>query len=155
MTVIRRSYLEIADALRQYGAEASNDLQALWRRVVFSVLISNTDDHLRNHGFLYSGNAGWRLSPAYDLNPVPIDLKPRYLSTAIDLDDTQASIDLALTVAPYFALDADDAGAIAKDVARSVRDWRAVAAGLGFARQAIERMSSAFEHDDLANALAL
>ena len=150
-----RSYLEIADALRQYGAEASNDLQALWRRVVFSVLISNTDDHLRNHGFLYSGNAGWRLSPAYDLNPVPIDLKPRYLSTAIDLDDTQASIDLALTVAPYFALDADNAGAIANDVARSVRDWRAVAARLGFARQAIERMSSAFEHDDLAIALAL
>jgi serine/threonine-protein kinase HipA len=150
-----RSYLEIADALRQYGAAASDDLAELWRRIVFTVLISNTDDHLRNHGFLYSGNAGWRLSPVYDLNPVPIDLKPRYLSTAIDLDDTQASIDLTLSVAHYFALDADGARAIANDVSRTVRDWREAASGLGLSRSEIERMASAFEHDDLTRALAM
>ena len=150
-----RSYLEIADALRQYGAATSDDLAELWRRIVFTVLISNTDDHLRNHGFLYSGNAGWRLSPAYDLNPVPIDLKPRYLSTAIDLDDTQASIDLTLSVAHYFALDADGARAIANDVSRTVRDWRKVASGLGLSRSEIERMASAFEHDDMTRALAM
>ena len=75
-----RSYLEIVDALRQHGAAPKADMEALWRRMVFNILISNTDDHLRNHGFLYAGQAGWRLSPAYDLNPVPTDIKPRILS---------------------------------------------------------------------------
>ena len=66
-----RSYLEIADAIRRYGASPAADLRQLWRRMLFNVLISNTDDHLRNHGFLYIEGAGWRLAPAYDLNPVP------------------------------------------------------------------------------------
>src|SRR5437879_10812943 len=96
------SYLEIADALRQHGAAPKADMQALWRRIVFNILISNTDDHLRNHGFLWAGQAGWRLSPAYDLNPVPIDIKPRILSTAIDLDNRAASLELAFEVAGYF-----------------------------------------------------
>ena len=91
-----RSYLEIADALRRYGAAAKEDLAQLWRRIVFNVLVSNTDDHLRNHAFLYGGHEGWRLSPAYDLNPVPVDIRPRVLSSAIDLDDPTASIELAL-----------------------------------------------------------
>ncbi len=64
----------------------------LWRRIVFSVLISNTDDHLRNHGFLYDGTDGWRLAPAYDLNPVLVDIKARVLATYIDLDDGTASL---------------------------------------------------------------
>ena len=76
----RRSYLEIVDALRQHGAAPKADMEALWRRLVFNILISNTDDHLRNHGFLYAGQEGWRLSPAYDLNPVPTDIKPRILT---------------------------------------------------------------------------
>ena len=150
-----RSYLELADALRQHGADAQSDLCELWRRIVFTILISNTDDHLRNHGFLYSGNDGWRLSPAYDLNPVPTDLKLRFLSTAIDLSDTTASIDLALAVAPYFTLEEDEARAIAKDIARAVSEWRDVAGGLGIPNREIERMSSAFEHDDLEKALKL
>jgi serine/threonine-protein kinase HipA len=82
-----RSYLEFVDILRQHGAAPKEDMHALWRRIVFSILISNTDDHLRNHGFLWAGPAGWRLSPAYDLNPVPTDIKPRVLTTAIDLED--------------------------------------------------------------------
>jgi serine/threonine-protein kinase HipA len=81
-----RSYLEFVDILRQHGAKPKEDMHAVWRRIVFNVLISNTDDHLRNHGFLWAGPAGWRLSPAYDLNPVPTDIKPRVLTTAIDLD---------------------------------------------------------------------
>ena len=80
----QRSYLEIADALRRYGARPEEDCALLWRRIVLSILISNTDDHLRNHGFLYDAAGGWRLSPAYDLNPVPVDIKPRILTTAID-----------------------------------------------------------------------
>ena len=95
-----RSYMEIADALRQHGAASKDDIRELWRRIVFNILISNTDDHLRNHGFLYSGPNGWRLSPAYDLNPVPVDVKPRVLTTAINEDDSTASIDLAMSVAP-------------------------------------------------------
>ncbi len=77
-----RSYLEIVDALRQYGAAPKAGMEALWRRLVFNILISNTDDHLRNHGFLYAGQEGWRLSPAYGLNPVPTDMKPRILGRA-------------------------------------------------------------------------
>lgn len=150
-----RSYLEIADALRQHGADAPGDLRTLWRRMAFNVLISNTDDHLRNHGFLYSGNNGWRLSPAYDLNPMPVDLKPRFLSTAIDMEDTTASIELVLSVAQYFMLGEDEARAAAKDVAKAVNGWRSVAANLGIASNEVNRMSTAFEHDDLQNALVL
>src|SRR5580692_5798358 len=98
------SYLEIVDALRQSGARAKEDMHELWRRIVFTITISNSDDHMRNHGFLYTGPDGWVLSPAYDLNPVPVDIKPRVLSTAIDLDDQTASLDVALSVADYFEL---------------------------------------------------
>jgi serine/threonine-protein kinase HipA len=100
-----RSYLELVDVLRRYGAAPKEDLRALWRRIVFNVLISDTEDHLRNHAFLYSGPDGWRLAPAYDLHPVPVDIKPRVLTTAIDLDDGSASLDLARGVAAYFELD--------------------------------------------------
>ena len=78
-----------------------------------NVLVSNVDDHLKNHGFLYTGDNGWLLSPAYDLNPVPTDLKPRILCTAIDLDDSTASIDLAFSVAGYFSVKPDEAKTIA------------------------------------------
>lgn len=148
-----RSYLEIADGLRQYGASASADLVELWRRVVFTVLISNTDDHLRNHGFLYSGSAGWRLSPAYDLNPMPIDIKPRVLSTAIDADDPTASLDIALEVADMFALKPDAARKIVGEVARAVATWRTVATTIGISKPEIDRVASAFEHADLEKAL--
>jgi serine/threonine-protein kinase HipA len=86
-----RSYLELVDVLRRYGAAPKEDMRGLWRRIVFNVLISNTDDHLRNHAFLYSGPDGWRLAPAYDLNPVPEDIKPRVLTTAIDFGDGSVS----------------------------------------------------------------
>src|SRR5438552_6399933 len=75
------SYLDVVDAIRQHGAGIEADLEELWRRIVFYILISNTDDHLRNLGFLYAGSEGWRLAPAYDLNPVPVETKPRVLST--------------------------------------------------------------------------
>jgi serine/threonine-protein kinase HipA len=148
-----RSYLEIVDALRQHGASPKEDIEALWRRMVFNVLISNTDDHLRNHGFLYEGQTGWRLSPAYDLNPMPIDLKPRILSTMITEDDPAASFDLAMEVAGYFELDSARAKTIASKVAQSVATWRKEAARYGLNKTEIDRMASAFEHDDLKKAL--
>src|ERR1700693_6199042 len=149
-----RSYLEIVDALRQHGAAPKADMQALWRRMVFNILISNSDDHLRNHGFLYAGQDGWRLSPAYDLNPVPTDVKPRILSTAINEDDNTASLALALKVAGYFDLDAAQAREITAQVGKAVSKWRDEAARHGLAKGEIDRMSSAFEHDDLKAALA-
>lgn len=129
-------------------------MHQLWRRIVFNVLISNTDDHLRNHGFLHVGPDGWRLSPAYDLNPTPTDIKPRILSTNIDADDGTASLDLAYEVAPYFELSPDAARAIAAEVGASVAGWRAEADAVGLGNADIDRLSSAFEHEDLAKARA-
>jgi len=147
------SYLEIADAIRQYGARPLEDLKQLWRRIVFSILISNTDDHLRNHAFLYAGNEGWRLSPAYDLNPVPVDLKPRILSTMIDTDDGTASLDLALSVAGYFNLSIEEGRKIAAEIGTAVSRWRHAAIQAGLQKAEINRMASAFDHDDLKRAL--
>ena len=151
-----RSYLEIADALRQHSAAAKEDLAQLWRRVVFNVMISNTDDHLRNHGFLlHDGSSGWRLAPAYDLNPTPVDLRPRVLSTAIEIDDATASLDLALDTASYYGVNASDARTVAVEVAKAVSGWRDAAARLGIHSREIERMASAFVHDDMEKALKL
>jgi serine/threonine-protein kinase HipA len=147
------SYLEIVDALRQHGAAPKADIEALWRRIVFNILISNTDDHLRNHGFLYEGSDGWRLSPAYDLNPVPTDIKPRILTTAINEDDGTASLALAMSVAKYFELDAAKAREIAKQVGKAVSTWRNEAAHHGVSKNEIDRMASAFEHEDLKEAV--
>jgi serine/threonine-protein kinase HipA len=147
-----RSYMEIADSLRRYGAAPKQDLEALWRRIVFNILISNTDDHLRNHGFLYAGANGWRLSPAYDLNPVPTDVKPRVLTTAINEADGTASLELVLSVAGYFDVGTKSARKIAKEVGQAVTRWRRSAAKMGIKDAEINRMVSAFEHDDLENA---
>ena len=147
------SYLEIVDALRQHGAVTKADIGALWRRIVFNVLISNTDDHLRNHGFLYQGSDGWLLSPAYDLNPVPTDIKPRILTTAINEEDGTASLALAMSVAKYFELDAAKAREIAKQVGKAVSTWRNEAAHHGVGKNEIDRMASAFEHEDLKKAV--
>jgi serine/threonine-protein kinase HipA len=149
-----RSYLEFVDVLRQHGAAPKQDMHALWRRIVFSILISNTDDHLRNHGFLWAGPAGWRLSPAYDLNPVPADIKPRVLTTTIDMDDGTASLKLAYDVGSYFELSPVEARAIAHEVGAAVALWRKVAKRAGLSNPEIERMKSAFEHDDLKLAIA-
>ena len=149
-----RSYLEIADALRLHGAQPRNDMHELFRRIVFTVLISNVDDHMRNHGFLYVGTDGWVLSPAYDLNPVPVDVKPRVLSCAIDDEDQTASLDLALSVADYFELDDYAARRITGEVGRAVSLWRRKATGLGISDAECNRMESAFAHADLEAALS-
>lgn len=151
----RGSYPEIVDALSQHGAKGKTDAHALYRRVVFNVLISNVDDHLRNHGFLRLGRAGWSLSPAYDLNPVPTDLKARVLTTNIDLDEGTCSVDLLEAASVYFALTLPQARAIIKDVATVTATWRDAARIVGARSAEINRMASAFEHDDLRRALAL
>lgn len=148
------SYLEIVDALRRHGADVARDLPQLWRRIAFGVLVSNLDDHLRNHGFLYeTAKGGWRLSPAYDINPVPIDVRPRILALMIDDQDNSASFDLVLEVGDYFGLRPADMKSIVGEVTSAILGWREEAARLGISKSEIERMSSAFEHDDLTKAL--
>lgn len=142
-----RSYLELVDVLRQYGSNPKDDMRALWRRIVFNILVSNTDDHLRNHGFLLENLDGWRLAPAYDLNPVPADIKARVLATNIDFDNGTASLELAMSVAEYFDLTQKAARSIASEVKRAVAAWRGEAARLGLAQIEIDRMASAFEQD--------
>jgi serine/threonine-protein kinase HipA len=149
----QHSYLEIADAVTQYGADPTKDHAELWRRMVLNILISNTDDHLRNHGFLYEREQGWRLSPVYDLNPTPIEIKPRILSTAITEADPTASLDLAFETADYYGLKPRAARLIAEEVGKAVSQWRPIAKALGLKAAEIERMESAFEHDDLEKAV--
>lgn len=138
------SYLEIADVIERHSPQASEDLRQLWRRIAFSILISNTDDHLRNHGLLRTTSAGWTLSPAFDLNPNPSP-GPKRLSTAIDLDDSTASVELLMSVAGYFRLDRDDARRTLREVSNAVGKWRSVATECGLDRAAIEHMAPAFE----------
>ena len=98
------TYTDIAEIIRMYSSSPTQDLNELWKRVVFNVLIGNLDDHLRNHGFLYDRNSRWRLSPAYDLNPVPLAEKARELTTWISEQGPEADLDLAREAAPFFAL---------------------------------------------------
>ena len=151
----RGSYPELADELARHGADAKAQTAALFRRMAFNVLISNVDDHLRNHGFLMQGPTGWVLSPAYDLNPTPVDLKARILTTNIDIDDGTCSLDLVESVAPYFGLALSGARRIIKEVAVAVARWRGVAAAAGVPTRQADRLASAFEHEDLRRALAL
>jgi len=151
----RGSYPELVDALTAHGAQAREDAWQLYRRVVFNVLVSNVDDHLRNHGFLWSGQGGWILSPAYDLNPTPVDVKARILTTNIDLDEGTCSVELLQETAGYFGLSAKQACTIICEVAEVTRTWQAVAAEVGAKRAEITRMASAFEHEDLQAALKL
>ena len=148
----RRSYLEIAEVIERDSPRSTEDLAELYRRIVFSILTANTDDHLRNHAFLRARN-GWRLSPAYDLNPNPDN--PRRLSTLIDFDDSTASIETALSVSGYFRLSAAEAVAIVGDVERATSHWRREAVGLGLPRQQADRMALAYETPERQTAKAL
>ena len=150
----RGSYPEIADELSRHGARTRADASELYRRMVFNILVSNVDDHLRNHGFLWAGKEGWVLSPAYDLNPTPTDQKARILTTNISLDEGTCSIDLAIEQAGLFGLSDKAAKAIGANVAAAVAEWRSTAALIGETPGRIERMASAFEHMDLEVALS-
>ena len=149
------SYPEIVDEIARHGARAKSDSIALYRRMAFNVLISNVDDHLRNHGFLRRERSGWSLSPVYDLNPTPADVKARILTTRIDLDDGTCSLDLVLSASAYFGLSLPAARDIVTEVAKAVQNWRRVARAVGAPHPEIDRMASAFEHDDLARALVM
>ena len=145
----RGSYLEIADAIERYSPSATEDLRQLWRRAAFSVLVSNLDDHLRNHGFLRTTSAGWSLSPAFDLNPDPRP-GPRLLSTSIDYGEDEARVDSLMSVADYFRLDASEARTVLREVGTATGKWRSVAREAGLSDVDLEQMEPAFEHEQAA-----
>jgi serine/threonine-protein kinase HipA len=149
----QRSYLEIAAVIEERSAVATAELHQLWRRMAFSVLISNTDDHLRNHGFLHQLGDSWALAPAFDLNPNPAS-GHKYLSTAIDFGDTRARVDTLLEVAEFFRLDASSAQGVLGEVAESTANWRRVAASHGLTPRDLDDMKPAFEHAEAARARA-
>ena len=134
-------YYEIAAFLRSCGTSPKNDLLELWKRIVFNMAVSNTDDHLRNHGFLLSGK-GWRLSPAYDINPVPYG---DALSLNVSPADNSIDIDLAIETCDYYGLSRSEAEDLAERICRTVRDsWEAVAVRYGIGRSEIQQMRPAF-----------
>lgn len=135
------SYLDIAAFIKSYGAQPKKDLIELWKRIVFNMAVTNTDDHLRNHAFILT-DKGWILSPLYDVNPVPYGDE---LSLNVDEDDNSISIDLAVQTAVKFGISKSDAEAVAEDILQIVRDnWERTAAGYALTRRQIEEMRPAF-----------
>ena len=135
------NYLEIARVLINQGAQTDADLQELWSRIVFNLLVSNTDDHLRNHGFILMPGKGWRLSEAYDMNPVPGSYG---LKLNISEADNAMDLDLARSVAHYFRIDTKTADAIIERSQAVVKQWPTIADRLGIPAREQERMASAF-----------
>ena len=139
------TYTEIVDAIRQHGADAQVDIGELWRRVAFSILICNVDDHLHNHGFLHVAKDQWRLSPAFDINPFPD--RRREMKTWISEDaGPAASIDALMAVTAYFKLKKQDAIQILAEVERIVSTWRERGRELGMSAVELEQFADAFEH---------
>jgi len=135
------SYLEIVDFLTNNGASIDKDLKELWSRIVFNIFISNTDDHLRNHGFILT-DKGWILSPAYDINP---NEDGAGLSLNIDLDDNSLTLDLPLKVLEYFRLNKDDGLIIIDRIRKAVTDWRRIANRYQLPKSEQEIMAKVFE----------
>lgn len=140
---IPHSYMDIADVIRLNGSNPKANLLELWKRMAFSIMISNIDDHLRNHGFLYESEMGWRLSPLYDVNPNPQNAG--VLTTYISQDDNSADIELALSVAEYFGLKNKEAKTIIDELKNTVKKWQNIAKSLGISHSEIEQMSAAFK----------
>ena len=140
------AYTMLADGIRHFGHDVSGDLRELWRRLVFSLLASNYDDHLRNHGFLMHQPGRWSLSPAYDLNPVPEVDRVRVSKTAITEDQTEPTIAGALSAAARFGLKANEAKKIIREVFITVSDWRKAGRQLRIKAATLDAYASAFEN---------
>lgn len=135
------SYLEMVSFLKANGAKPKDDIIQLWKRIVFGMAVSNTDDHFRNHGFLLT-ESGWVLSPMYDVNP---DIFGEYLSLNVDTDDSMIDLNLAIEASKYYGIMKKDAVIWADEIIHTVNDnWRALAGRYGISRSETERMSLAF-----------
>lgn len=135
------SYLDIAAFIKSYGAQPKKDLVELWKRIVFNMAVTNTDDHLRNHAFIFT-DKGWVLSPLYDVNPVPYGDE---LSLNVDNEDNSISIELAVQTSVKFGIPKPDAETYAENILKIVRDnWEKSANEYGLSRRKIEEMRPAF-----------
>jgi serine/threonine-protein kinase HipA len=134
------SYLHLAEYIMRYGAQPDTDLEELWRRIIFNICISNSDDHLRNHGFLLTPQ-GWMLSPAFDINPIPMSTG---LSLNISEQSNELDLDLARGVAEKFRVDKEKRELIINKVSKAVSHWKEVAGRIGIPRGEILTMESAF-----------
>ena len=138
------SYTEIVDAIRVHGADAQADIEELWRRIAFTILITNVDDHLRNNGFLHEDRERWRLSPAFDINPSPERLRElkTWISEGAGPDMT---IDALMSVIAYFRITKARAREILSEVAHSVETWRTTGQSIGMSDDELELFEDAFE----------
>lgn len=136
------SYLDIALFIQNHSGNPNQDLHELWRRIVFNIAISNTDDHLRNHGFIIDRD-NWRLSPAFDLNP---SIDKGALSLNIDETSGVLDFDIAMDVAPYFRLNKNESAGILAEVKNAVRHWEKIAGKNGISRNEIDSMRPAFRY---------
>ena len=138
-------YTEIVDALRVHGADAQSDIEELWRRMAYSVLITNVDDHLHNHGFLHASRGQWRLAPAFDINPIPN--RVRELKTWISEDaGPEATIEALFSVLLYFRIPRARASDILDRMERAISQWRERGKALGMTKQELDQFADAFEH---------
>ncbi len=141
------SYTELVDALRQNGSRPAADIEELWRRVAFSILITNVDDHLHNHGFLHVDRGQWRLSPAFDINPFPE--RDRELKTWVSEETgPEATIDALMSVIAYFRITGSRAKVILAEVESAVATWRDEGKALGMTAGELDAFAEAFEHDE-------
>lgn len=140
------AYTLLADGIRQFGHDIPGDLRELWRRLVFSLLASNYDDHLRNHGFLMREPGRWSLSPAYDINPVPEVDRARMNKTPITEDQAEPTIAGALDAAPRFGLKTVEAREILSKVFAAVSGWRTTGKRLRLKASTLDAYASAFRH---------
>ena len=136
------SYLELAEWIGQNCNNVSQNLEQLWRRIVFNIAVSNCDDHLRNHGFLLTPK-GWTLSPAYDINP---DEHGMGLKLNISEDDNSLDFELALSVAAYFGLDNATSDEIINQTKKVVSNWQQLATQYGISRSEQEDNAGAFRY---------
>ena len=141
------SYLDIAEFISNNGANVEANLHQLWRRIIFNIAISNTDDHLRNHGFILTAE-GWILSPAYDLNP---SIDKDGLALNIDMDNNALDWDLAKSVGEYFRLNKNQMDIIIKEVLEATSNWKTIAKEVGISRAEQELMTKAFITSEIEN----
>lgn len=149
------SYTQIADAIRRFGDDVATDLRELWRRMAFSLLASNSDDHLHNHGFLMHHLGRWSLSPAYDLNPVPEMESARTNKTPVSEEHGESGIAVALAMASRFGLKPREARLILKEVFTAVRQWQNIGKRLRLKAATLDAYASSFENHSMAEAAKL
>lgn len=151
----RGSYTEIVDFMRSYSPDPSDDFRELYRRLIFTILVSNEDDHLKNHGFLYVGAGQWRLSPVFDVNPAP-DRNPHLETAILEGGPHDRSVNLALEACEFFEIPETEARNMIRTIAQRVSDgWREALRRVGVSGALARYYETAFVGDEMETARSL